>query len=50
MCETICPTGAISRVKLGENDHKYVSDDEKCIACGFCANTYPCGVWLMRPF
>jgi len=50
MCETICPTGAISREKLGENDYKYVSDDEKCIACGFCANTCPCGVWLMRPF
>ncbi len=52
MCETICPTGAISREKLSEDkkDFRYVSDDDKCIACGFCADTCPCGVWLMQPF
>ena len=52
MCETICPTGAITREKLSDDkkDFIYVSDDDKCIACGFCADTCPCGVWLMRPF
>lgn len=51
MCETICPTGAISRQQLTDDkkDFRYISDDDKCIACGFCANTCPCGVWLMRP-
>lgn len=50
MCETICPTGAITREKLGEGDFRYVSDDNKCIACGFCADTCPCGVWLIRSY
>ncbi len=53
-CETICPTGAISRVDLvKEKDnvgYEYVSDDEKCIACGFCVDTCPCGIWTMKPF
>ncbi|MCI5159291.1 MAG: hypothetical protein D3906_12830, partial [Candidatus Electrothrix sp. AUS1_2] len=25
-------------------------DDSKCIACGFCADTCPCGIWTMRPY
>lgn len=50
LCETICPTGAITRVKLETGDYQYVSDDDKCIACGFCADTCPCGVWIMQPF
>lgn len=50
MCETICPTGAISREKLADGDYRYVSDDDKCIACGFCSDTCPCGVWLIRPY
>ena len=50
LCETICPTGAISRRKLEVGGYEYVSDDDKCIACGFCADTCPCGVWTMRPF
>ncbi len=61
LCETICPTGAISRRELvfdtiagyhtehGEN-YEYISDDQKCIACGFCADTCPCGIWTMTPF
>ncbi|MBC8207670.1 MAG: FAD-dependent oxidoreductase [Desulfobulbaceae bacterium] len=60
LCETICPTGAISRREL-EYSHQsgyesglgggyeYVSDDKKCIACGFCADTCPCGIWMIRP-
>lgn len=54
LCETICPTNAISRQeKLKGADgvnYEYVSDDNKCIACGFCADTCPCGIWVMQPF
>ncbi len=55
LCETICPTHAISRrdVVAPEPDgvsFEYVSDDNKCIACGFCADTCPCGIWTMRPY
>ena len=55
LCETICPTHAISRRELVADDtsrvnYEYVSDDSKCIACGFCADTCPCGIWTMRPF
>lgn len=52
MCEVICYWGAISRVeKNGKiprlRSYEYVVDDEKCIGCGFCAGTCPCGVWEM---
>jgi NADPH-dependent glutamate synthase beta subunit-like oxidoreductase/NAD-dependent dihydropyrimidine dehydrogenase PreA subunit len=51
LCETMCPTGAISRHELPEIDfYEYISDNDKCIACGFCADTCPCGVWQMRVF
>ncbi len=54
LCETICPTHAISRQEIvaGEDgiNYRYVSDDSKCIACGFCADTCPCGIWTMQPF
>ncbi len=61
LCETICPTGAISRRDLAaagqtgsplgpEGSYEYVSDDKKCIACGFCADTCPCGIWTMNAF
>lgn len=51
LCETICPTNAISRRELTEvSDFEYVSDANKCIACGFCADTCPCGIWTMKPF
>ncbi len=50
LCETICPEGAISREKLPDDTFRYVSDDDKCIACGFCADTCPCGIWVMQPF
>lgn len=61
LCETICPEGAITRREL-EYAHtngyesglgasyEYVSDDKKCIACGFCADTCPCGIWTLKPF
>lgn len=54
LCETICPTEAIARreVEPGSDgvNWEYVSDDAKCIACGFCADTCPCGIWVLRPF
>ncbi|MCL7488327.1 MAG: FAD-dependent oxidoreductase [Desulfobulbaceae bacterium] len=54
LCETMCPTNAIYRrdVAPGKDgvDYEYVSDDNKCIACGFCADTCPCGIWSLRPF
>ena len=51
LCETICPTHAISRRELKEvDDFEYVSDHNKCIACGFCADTCPCGIWQIRPY
>ncbi|HCR12928.1 MAG TPA: pyridine nucleotide-disulfide oxidoreductase, partial [Desulfovibrio sp.] len=45
LCETICPTGAISRKALSGKEFEMVSDPDKCIGCGFCANACPCGVW-----
>ena len=53
LCETICPTSAITRNELylgSEVSFDYVSDDQKCIGCGFCADTCPCGIWQMTPF
>ncbi len=53
LCETICPTGAIKRVDVafdGRIDYAYVSDDKKCIACGFCADTCPCGIWTLNAY
>ena len=61
LCETICPTGAITRQELHpvtqagyqvglDVEYEYVSDDNKCIGCGFCADTCPCGIWAMNPF
>ncbi len=60
LCETICPTGAISRRELTfsatggyQSGHgkgyEYISDDQKCIGCGFCADTCPCGIWTINP-
>lgn len=49
LCETICPTQAISRETL-DDSYRYVSDDNKCIGCGFCADTCPCGIWVLQPF
>jgi NADPH-dependent glutamate synthase beta subunit-like oxidoreductase/glutamate synthase domain-containing protein 3/NAD-dependent dihydropyrimidine dehydrogenase PreA subunit len=47
MCEATCYWGAISRNDLGNGRYEYVVDEDKCIGCGFCAGTCPCGVWEM---
>ena len=47
LCETICPQTAISRKDLGGGNFEMVSDPERCIGCGFCANACPCGIWNM---
>lgn len=47
ICENVCYWGAISRVGYEDGSYEYVVDDEKCIGCGFCAGTCPCGVWEM---
>ncbi|MCP4714974.1 MAG: FAD-dependent oxidoreductase [Deltaproteobacteria bacterium] len=46
LCETICPEAAISRRDLSNGQFEYVADPEKCIACGFCCDTCPCGIWV----
>ncbi len=48
LCETVCPTNAISRRDLPDS-YEYVIDNDKCIACGFCRDTCPCGIWTMQP-
>ncbi|MBI4709545.1 MAG: FAD-dependent oxidoreductase [Nitrospirae bacterium] len=47
MCESVCHWGAISRIAKKDGSYEYVVDDSKCIGCGFCAGTCPCGVWEM---
>ena len=45
LCEALCPTGAISRRKLGEEGFERAADPDRCIGCGFCGKSCPCGVW-----
>ncbi len=47
MCEAVCYYGAITRKEHEDGSYEYVVDDEKCIGCGFCVGTCPCGVWEM---
>ncbi|MGD8512407.1 MAG: FAD-dependent oxidoreductase [Deltaproteobacteria bacterium] len=45
ICITVCPQGAISKQKNGNEDFEMVVDPDKCIGCGFCAGACPCGIW-----
>jgi ferredoxin len=47
LCEMICPQTAISRRQLEGEAYEYVVDAEKCIGCGFCVGTCPCGIWQL---
>ncbi len=47
MCVESCYYGAITRKTLPNKSYEYVVDETKCIGCGFCAGTCPCGVWEM---
>lgn len=49
MCEKSCPENAITRKVKPEGGFEYVSDDQKCIGCGICTGTCPCGIWSMHP-
>lgn len=48
MCLYTCYWGAISRIEGVGGAWSYVVDESKCIGCGFCAGTCPCGVWEME--
>jgi NADPH-dependent glutamate synthase beta subunit-like oxidoreductase/glutamate synthase domain-containing protein 3/NAD-dependent dihydropyrimidine dehydrogenase PreA subunit len=48
LCETVCPQSAIRRVELEGGAFERVVDADKCIACGFCANCCPCGIWDLK--
>lgn len=48
ICDTVCPQTAISRNELEGGGFERVVDPDKCIACGFCANSCPCGIWDMK--
>lgn len=48
-CEAVCPQAAITRVDMPGGGYEYISDGDRCIGCGFCANACPCGIWFMVP-
>ncbi len=48
ICDTVCPQAAITRNELPDGGFERVVDPDKCIACGFCANSCPCGIWDMK--
>ncbi|WP_338667144.1 FAD-dependent oxidoreductase [Pseudodesulfovibrio methanolicus] len=48
ICDTLCPQNAIKRLELPDGGFERVVDPDKCIACGFCADACPCGIWDMK--
>jgi len=48
LCESACYHQAISRQTQASGEFEYHVDEQKCIGCGFCAGTCPCGVWVMH--
>jgi NADPH-dependent glutamate synthase beta subunit-like oxidoreductase/NAD-dependent dihydropyrimidine dehydrogenase PreA subunit len=48
ICDTLCPQNAIKRNELPDGGFERVVDPDKCIACGFCADACPCGIWDMK--
>lgn len=49
ICVTICPEGAIKRIKTDKNNFEYQADPNLCIGCGFCKGACPCGIWNLTP-
>lgn len=45
ICVAACPQVAISRREISETDYEYAVDPDRCIGCGFCAGSCPCGIW-----
>lgn len=45
ICIAICPERAICKQEEGNEDFKLVVDSDRCIGCGFCAQSCPCGIW-----
>jgi NADPH-dependent glutamate synthase beta subunit-like oxidoreductase/glutamate synthase domain-containing protein 3/NAD-dependent dihydropyrimidine dehydrogenase PreA subunit len=45
ICVAMCPEVAISRHETGPGHFEYRVDENRCIACGFCAGACPCGIW-----
>ena len=48
ICENVCPEKAIARVGDEHGKGIYTSAPDKCIGCGICAASCPCGVWQIR--
>lgn len=48
ICENTCHYQAITRRDLGAGNFEYVLDPTRCIGCGFCVGTCPCGIWEME--
>ncbi|NOY68399.1 MAG: FAD-dependent oxidoreductase [Deltaproteobacteria bacterium] len=47
ICVAVCPQAAISREERPNNEWEYAVDPDRCIGCGFCAGSCPCGVWAL---
>jgi NADPH-dependent glutamate synthase beta subunit-like oxidoreductase/glutamate synthase domain-containing protein 3/ferredoxin len=47
ICANLCPQAAISKIGTGD-DLKLVVDPERCIGCGYCAASCPCGIWTLQ--
>jgi NADPH-dependent glutamate synthase beta subunit-like oxidoreductase/glutamate synthase domain-containing protein 3/ferredoxin len=47
ICVNLCPQAAISKQGEGD-DFKLVVAPDKCIGCGYCAASCPCGIWTLK--
>lgn len=45
ICIAICPQNAISKSEKEGGDFEMVVNPDRCIGCGFCAGSCPCGIW-----
>ena len=48
ICQNACPERAILRAEGENGKGTYAAVPEKCIGCGICAASCPCGVWRLR--